>query len=98
MDVFAGDKGGGGGAGECCFQTMQTPRQNVTPTNLKRKKERKKKRVSNGGIYFGCILFVISDANSGKHPQHIVSHKKSSLLPNQCGFISRHRIDRLFIT
>lgn len=62
MDIFAGDKGGGGGAGECCFQTMQTPRETVTRTDLKRKKDRKK-RVSNGGICFGCILFVISDAN-----------------------------------
>lgn len=43
MDIFAGDKGGGGGAGECCFQTMQTPRETVTPYQFKKKERQKEK-------------------------------------------------------
>lgn len=58
MDIFAGDKGGGGGAGECCFQTMQTPRETVTPYQFK-KKERQKERKGSQMVESALVVFFL---------------------------------------
>lgn len=58
MDIFAGDKGGGGGAGECCFQTMQTPRETVTPYQFKKKERQKEK-----GLKWWNLLWLGSFCN-----------------------------------
>lgn len=57
MDIFAGDKGGGGGAGECCFQTMQTPRETVTPYQFK--KERKTERKGSQMVESALVVFFL---------------------------------------